>query len=59
MTKTSWALSLSNQFDFSTCKGRKVKGQISGSDITFDGGVMLLSQIDKKINLKYPAEACF
>ena len=37
--------------DFSTCKGRKVKGQFSGGDITSDGGVMLLHQVDKKLKL--------
>lgn len=37
--------------DFSTCKGRKVKGQFNGGDITSDGGVMLLSQVDKKLKL--------
>lgn len=40
-----------NQLHFSTCKGRKVKGQFRGGEITSDGGVMLLSQIDRKINL--------
>ena len=39
------------QLAFSTCKGRKIKGQFSGGDITSDGGVMLLSQIDKKLHL--------
>ena len=40
-------------------KAEKLRVNIIGSDITFDGGVMLLSQIDKKINLKYSAEAYF
>jgi hypothetical protein len=40
-----------NQLHFSTCKGRKVKGQFSGGDITSDGGVMLLSQMDKHLKL--------
>jgi hypothetical protein len=39
------------QFKFSTCKGRKVNGQFTGGDITSDGGVMLLSQVDKKLQL--------
>jgi len=39
------------QLEFSICKGRKIKGQFSGGDITSDGGVMLLSQIDKKLHL--------
>jgi len=37
--------------EFSSCKGRKVKGQFSGGAITSDGGVMLLSQMDRKIQL--------
>ncbi len=40
-----------NQIDFSTCKGRKINAQFSGGDITSDGGVMLISQIDKKLQL--------
>jgi hypothetical protein len=40
-----------DHLDLSTCKGRKVNGKFSGGDITSDGGVMLLSQIDKKMKL--------
>ncbi|NIP26993.1 MAG: IS1380 family transposase, partial [Phycisphaerae bacterium] len=36
---------------FSSSKGRKVEGGFNGGDITSDGGVMLLSQMDKQIKL--------
>jgi hypothetical protein len=36
---------------FSSSKGRKVHGQFNGGDITSDGGVMLLSQMDKHLKL--------
>ena len=39
------------RIEFSTCKGRKVNGQFNGGDITSDGGVMMLSQVDKKLQL--------
>ena len=37
--------------EFSSSKGRKVQGQFNGGDITSDGGVMLLSQVDKQLKL--------
>ena len=40
-----------NRVEFSTNKGRKIQGQFNGGDITSDGGVMLLSQVDKKLQL--------
>lgn len=40
-----------NLIEFSSSKGRKVQGQFNGGDITSDGGVMLLSQVDKKLKL--------
>ena len=36
---------------FSSSKGRKVEGGFNGGDITSDGGVMVLSQMDKQIKL--------
>ena len=39
------------QIDFSTSKGREIQGQFNGGDITSDGGVMLLRQVDKQLRL--------
>lgn len=38
-------------FAFPACKGRKVEAQFSGGDITSDGGVLLLRQIDRRLGL--------
>ena len=37
--------------EYARCKRRKVQGQFTGGDITSDGGIMLLREVDKKINL--------
>jgi len=49
--KGNFAISPCNTtpIEFSSCKGRKVKGPFSGGDITSDGGVVLLSQMDRKL----------
>ncbi|MFC1745636.1 IS1380 family transposase [Candidatus Riflebacteria bacterium] len=36
---------------FSNCKNRKVLADFSGGNVTSDGGVLLLKQIDERINL--------
>lgn len=38
-------------FEFPACKRRKVEAQFSGGDITSDGGVLLLGQIDQRLGL--------
>lgn len=38
-------------YEFTSCKRRKVQAQFSGGDITSDGGVMLLKQADKRLDL--------
>lgn len=37
--------------DFPALKRRKVQASFSGGDITSDGGVLLLRQADKRLNL--------
>ena len=36
---------------FSSCKKRKVEANFTGGDITSDGGVLLLREVDKKLGL--------
>jgi hypothetical protein len=38
-------------FTFPVCKRRKIEAQFSGGDITSDGGVLLLRQIDRRLEL--------
>ncbi|MEW7987805.1 MAG: IS1380 family transposase [Candidatus Thiodiazotropha endolucinida] len=38
-------------FDFPALKRRKVQGEFTGGDITSDGGVLLLRQIDRRLGL--------
>ena len=38
-------------FGFPTCKSRKVLADFNGGDVTSDGGVLLLRQVDKKLGL--------
>lgn len=40
-----------SELEFPGCKNRKVQANFSGGNITSDGGVLLLSQVDKLINL--------
>ncbi len=40
-----------SELEFPGCKNRKVQANFNGGNITSDGGVMLLSQADKQINL--------
>jgi len=42
-----------NQFEFRfpSCKGRKVEASFRGGEVTSDGGVVLLSQVDRKLGL--------
>ena len=37
--------------EYSRCHSRKVQANFSGGEITLDGGVMLLQQADRLINL--------
>ena len=37
--------------EFTRCKSRRVQANFNGGNITSDGGVMLLRQADKQINL--------
>jgi Transposase DDE domain group 1 len=38
-------------FNFPSFKRRKIDAQFSGGDITSDGGVLLLREIDRQLNL--------
>lgn len=40
-----------SNFQFSPLKGKKVVGNFKGGDITSDAGLLLLREVDKKINL--------
>lgn len=40
-----------SQIDFTTCKSRLVQAEFSGGDITSDGGVVLLREIDRRLKL--------
>ena len=37
--------------EYARCKGRKVQAQFNGGDITSDGGVMLLREVDRRLQL--------
>ena len=37
--------------EYARCKGRKVQAQFNGGDITSDGGVMLLRDVDRRLQL--------
>jgi hypothetical protein len=39
------------QLSFPGCKGRKVEADFSGGDVTSDGGVLLLRQVDRLLGL--------
>jgi hypothetical protein len=38
-------------FQFTVCKRRKVEANFQGGDITSDGGVLLLQQVDRRLGL--------
>lgn len=38
-------------FDFPPVKRRKIEASFDGGDITSDGGVLLLRQVDKQLGL--------
>jgi hypothetical protein len=43
--------STTTTIEFTRCKRRKVNADFGGGEITSDAGVMLLSEVDKKLNL--------
>lgn len=44
-------------FDLPVLKRRKVQAEFSGGDITSDGGVLLLRQIDRRLGLLKAVDA--
>ncbi len=38
-------------FEFPACKRRKVEAEFSGGDVTSDGGILLLRQVDRRLGL--------
>jgi hypothetical protein len=40
-----------NTIDFTTCRRRLVQADFSGGDITSDGGVVLLREMDRRLKL--------
>ena len=39
------------ELEFKRCKNRKVQANFKGGNITSDGGVLVLNQVDEHINL--------
>ena len=39
------------QLSFQGCKGRKVEAEFSGGNVTSDGGLLLLRQADRRLEL--------
>jgi hypothetical protein len=46
MTKRS-----AEQMEFPACRGRQVQAEFSGGDVSSDGGVLLLRQVDRRLGL--------
>ncbi|MDB2673933.1 IS1380 family transposase [Akkermansiaceae bacterium] len=47
------------QLEFSSCQGRKVQADFKGGNVSSDGGVLLLREVDKKLNLLSRAAKLF
>lgn len=39
------------RFDFPALKRRKIEAEFSGGDVTSDGGVLLLREMDRRLRL--------
>ena len=49
----------STQLKFSCCQGRKVQADFNGGNVSSDGGVLLLREVDRKLNLLTRAAKLF
>ncbi|MDB4538220.1 transposase, partial [Akkermansiaceae bacterium] len=47
------------QLEFSSCQGRKVQADFKGGNVSSDGGVLLLREVDKRLNLLSRAAKLF
>jgi hypothetical protein len=45
-------------FEFPACKRRKVEAEFKGGDVTSDGGVLLLRQVDRRLGLTAEISKC-
>lgn len=45
------------QLEFSSCRGRKVQADFSGGEVSSDGGLLLLREVDRKLQLTKRAAA--
>ena len=50
---------ISNQFNFGSIKGRKVIADFTGGIITSDAGIILLAELDKKLQITARFAQCF
>ncbi len=50
---------IANQLKFGTIKGRKVIADFSGVIITLDAGIVLLAELDKKLEITSRFAECF
>ena len=48
-----------NQLNFGSLKGRKVIADFSGGQITSNAGIILLAELDKKLNITEKFAKCF
>ena len=51
--------SLANQFNFGSLKGRKVLANFTGGRITSDAGIVLLAELDRKLQITSRFAECF
>jgi len=47
------------QLEFSSCQGRKVQADFKGGNVSSDGGVLLLREVDQRLNLLSRAAKLF
>ncbi len=51
--------SIANQLNFGTIKGRKVIADFTGGIISSDAGIVLLAELDKKLQITARFAECF
>lgn len=47
-----------SRIDFTSCKRRKIQAEFTGGDITGDGGVLLLREMDRRLQLTETIAGC-
>lgn len=48
----------SNQLEFASCQNLKIQADFQGGEVSSDGGLLLLREVDRKLNLLKRAAAC-